>query len=135
MKRVTGLGGVFFKTPDPEALKTWYREHLGIESGPWGFTFSWREEDAPEKKGCTVWSPFPDSTKYFEPGGEPYMINYRVHDLEALLAALEAEGVRVVGGPDSDENGKFAWILDLEGRKIELWEPPEPDRDPNLPED
>lgn len=134
MKRVTGLGGVFFKTPDPDALKDWYRKHLGIESGPWGFSFLWRELDAPEEKGYTVWSPFPASTKYFEPSDEPYMINYRVDDLEALLPVLAAEGVRIVGGPDTEENGKFAWILDPEGRKIELWEPVASSRDPYVPE-
>lgn len=135
MKRVTGLGGVFFKTPDPEALKTWYREHLGIESEPWGFSFLWREHDAPQERGYTVWSPFRDSTEYFEPSDEPYMINYRVDDLEALLEALAAEGVRIVGGPNTEDNGKFAWILDPEGRKIELWEPVESSRDPYLPKD
>ena len=135
MKRVTGLGGVFFKTPDPDGVKDWYRKHLGIESEPWGFSFLWRELDAPEEKGCTVWSPFPSSTKYFEPSDQPYMINYRVDDLDALLAALAAEGVEIVGGPDTEENGKFAWILDPEGRKIELWEPVEPARDPYLPKD
>ena len=135
MKRVTGLGGVFFKTPDPDALKKWYREHLGIDSEQWGYSFLWRELAAPEKKGYTVWGPFPDSTKYFDPSGQPYMVNYRVHDLEALLAALKAEGVEVVGGPDTEENGKFAWILDPEGRKIELWEPVDSDVDPYLPKD
>jgi catechol 2,3-dioxygenase-like lactoylglutathione lyase family enzyme len=135
MKRVTGLGGVFFKTPDPDGLKDWYRRHLGIESDPWGFSFFWRKPDAPEEKGYTVWSPFPDSTKYFAPSAEPYMINYRVDDLEALLAALAAEGVEIVGGPDTEENGKFAWILDPEGRKIELWEPVASARDPYVPKD
>ena len=87
MKRVTGLGGVFFKTPDPDGLKLWYRKHLGIESDQWGFAFLWRELAAPQKKGYTVWGPFSDSTKYFDPSDEPYMINYRVDDLEALLTA------------------------------------------------
>ena len=135
MKRVTGLGGVFFKTPDPDGLKDWYRKHLGIESDPWGFSFLWRELERPEKKGYTVWSPFPDKTDYFDPSEQPYMVNYRVDDLEALLPVLEAEGVRVVGGPDREENGKFAWIVDPEGRKIELWEPVDSDDDPYLPKD
>jgi len=135
MKRVTGLGGVFFKTPDPDGVKDWYRKHLGIESAPWGFSFLWRQLEAPEEKGYTVWSPFPSSTKYFEPSEQPYMINYRVDDLEALLAVLAAEGVEILGGPDTEENGKFAWILDPEGRKIELWEPVESARDPYLPKD
>ncbi|MEE8524601.1 MAG: VOC family protein [Thermoanaerobaculia bacterium] len=135
MKRVTGLGGVFFKTPDPDKLKDWYRKHLGIESDPWGFSFLWRELEDPDQKGYTVWSPFPDSTEYFDPGEQPYMINYRVDDLEALLPVLEAEGVQVVGGPDQEENGKFAWIVDPEGRKIELWEPVDSNKDPYLSPD
>lgn len=135
MKRVTGLGGVFFKCADPKSLMEWYREHLGIESDEWGFSFLWRDVRDTEKKGYTVWCPFPDSTKYFDPSEQPFMVNYRVDDLEALLPQLEAEGVEVVGGPDTEENGKFAWILDPDGRKIELWEPIESSRDPYLSED
>lgn len=135
MKRVTGLGGVFFKCADPESVKKWYREHLGIESDQWGFAFLWRDLEDPEQRGYTVWSPFPDATEYFEPSEQPYMFNYRVADMDALLPQLEAEGVEVVGGPDSEANGKFAWILDPDGRKIELWEPIESSRDPYLPED
>ena len=135
MKRVTGLGGIFFKTPDPEELKGWYRRHLGIESDPWGFSFLWREMDDPEKRGYTVWSPFPISTEYFSPSEQPFMINYRVDDLDALLPALREEGVEVVDGPVREENGKFAWILDPHGRKIELWEPVDSNQDPYLPDD
>lgn len=135
MKRVTGLGGVFFKCDDPEATREWYRKNLGIEAGPYGFSFLWRELGNPESKGYTVWSPFPRSTKYFEPSDEPFMLNYRVDDMDALLQELEAEGVTIVGGPDVEENGKFAWIVDPDGRKVELWEPVESSRDPYLSDD
>lgn len=135
MKRVTGLGGVFFKSSDPKTLRDWYREHLGIESEDYGFSFLWREMAAPDNKGYTVWNPFPEGTEYFDPSEQPYMINYRVADLEALLPALEAEGVEVVAGPEAYENGKFAWILDPEGRKIELWEPVPSNEDPYIPEE
>ncbi len=135
MKRVTGLGGVFFKCPDPGKLRQWYRTHLGIEAEEYGASFFWREHDAPQRKGYTAWNPFPESTEYFDPSEQPYMINYRVDDLDALLPALKAEGVQVVGGPEEFENGKFAWILDPEGRKIELWEPVDSSRDPYVPQD
>ncbi len=135
MKRVTGLGGVFFKCDDPEATREWYRKHLGIEADPYGFPFFWREVEKPENKGYTVWSPFPKSTKYFDPSEEPFMVNYRVDDMDALLPLLEAEGVQVVGGPDVEENGKFAWVVDPDGRKIELWEPVESSLDPYVPKD
>ena len=135
MRRVTGLGGVFFKCSDPASLRAWYREHLGIEAEEWGFSFLWRELEAPEKKGYSVWNPFPDSTEYFDPSEQPYMVNYRVADLDALLPVLTSEGVKVVGGPVTEENGKFAWIVDPDGRKIELWEPVDSDQDPYLPKD
>lgn len=133
MRRVTGIGGVFFKCSDPAKLRDWYREHLGIESQEWGSSFLWRELDAPSKKGYTAWCPFPDSSDYFDPSDEPYMVNYRVADLDALIPVLKDEGVEVVGGPETFENGKFAWIVDPDGRKIELWEPLDPDQDPYLP--
>lgn len=135
MKRVTGLGGIFFKTSDTEKLRTWYREHLGIDSDPWGTSFLWREVEQPESRGYTVWGPFSDSSDYFDPSEQPYMLNYRVADLDALLEALRDEGVEIVGEPVSEANGKFAWVLDPEGRKIELWEPVESSRDPYLPKD
>ena len=135
MKRVTGLGGMFFKSEDPGKLKEWYREHLGIESEPWGTSFLWRDSEDPEERGYTVWSPFPKTTDYFAPSGQPYMINYRVADMDGLLAALAEEGVEIVGEPVVEENGKFAWILDPEGRKIELWEPVPSAKDPYLPQD
>lgn len=123
MKRVTGIGGIFFKAQDPETMKDWYRTHLGIDAGQYGATFDWREADDPEKQGQTVWSLFPHDTKYFNPGTSPFMVNYRVADLEALVAALSEEGVEVSKIAD-DGYGKFAWISDPEGNRIELWEPP-----------
>ena len=124
MKRVTGLGGVFFKTQDPAALKEWYRLHLGINMDPeYGTTFEWRHAGDPERKGFTAWSPVAADTKYFEPSGKDFMINYRVADLEKLLEVLKEEGVEIVGEMQTLEYGKFAHIVDLEGNKIELWEP------------
>jgi predicted enzyme related to lactoylglutathione lyase len=132
MKRVTGLGGLFFKARDRKGLMEWYRDRLGIESESWGTMFRWQEPDDPSRTGYTVWSPFADDTDYFEPSTKQFMVNYRVADLEALLAALEKEGVRIVGGIREEENGKFAWIVDPEGNKIELWEPKDPEEDPYL---
>jgi len=123
MKRVTGIGGVFFKCKDPEKIKSWYREHLGIQSDQYGATFEWRSLENPDKKCTTVWSPFNEKTKYFSPSEKPYMFNYRVENLENLLETLKEEGVQVVGDIETYEYGKFGWILDPEGNKIELWEP------------
>jgi lactoylglutathione lyase len=123
MKRVTGIGGVFIKAQDPSAMKEWYRKHLDIDAGDYGKTFDWREADDPEKPGQTVWSLFPHDTKYFSPSTSPFMINYRVADLGALVAILREEGVTVEKIDDSDY-GRFAWISDPEGNRIELWEPP-----------
>jgi predicted enzyme related to lactoylglutathione lyase len=123
MKRVTGLGGVFFKCDDPEKMKNWYREHLGIESDQYGSMFEWRQKENPEQKGITVWSPFPSATGYFAPSDKPYMFNYRVENLHALLEMLRKEGVQVVGEVEEYDYGKFGWIMDPEGNKIELWEP------------
>jgi predicted enzyme related to lactoylglutathione lyase len=132
MKRVTGLGGFFFKARDREGLMKWYRDRLGIEAESWGTMFRWKEPENPEKTGYTVWSPFAADTKYFDPSGSPFMVNYRVADLEGLLAALKEEGVEIVGEMAKEENGKFAWVLDPEGNKIELWEPVDSDQDPYL---
>ena len=124
MKRVTGIGGIFFKAQDPETLRAWYREHLGIESeGDGGFTFDWRETDDTEKIGQTVWSIFPGTTKYFAPSQAPFMINYRVADLDRVLEQLRAEGVEVDDRVEEYEYGRFAWVMDPEGNRIELWEP------------
>lgn len=123
MKRVTGIGGVFFKCDDPEKMKDWYRDHLGIDSNEYGGQFEWRDKDDPEKTCVTAWSPFDAKTTYFEPSTNPYMINYRVHDLVGLLESFKKEGVQQVGEMQEFEYGKFAWIVDPEGNKIELWEP------------
>src|SRR5687768_16097989 len=123
MKRVTGLGGIFFKARDKEKMKNWYREHLGIDAGQYGFSFQWRQMDNPEVPGTTVWSIFKDSTKYLDPSGSSFMINYRVENLRELLEQLKKEGIEQVGEMQEEDYGKFAWIMDPEGNKIELWEP------------
>ena len=120
-KRVTGLGGFFFKTKDPDHIKEWYKKHLGIPTDNYGWTFWWKDENG---RDCsTQWSPFKMDTKYFEPSEKPFMMNFRVENLRELLAALREEGVQVVGEIEEYDYGKFGWILDLEGNKIELWEP------------
>lgn len=125
MKRVTGIGGVFFKSKGPKELKGWYERHLGITPDKDGYvTFFWREKEDPDAIGFTAWDPFPHDTKYFLPSTAPFMINYRVDDLDALLAALRAEGVTVDDKSEESEFGKFGWIMDPEGNRIELWEPP-----------
>ena len=134
MAKVTGLGGVFFRCEDPAGMRDWYREQLGIESEEYGFPFMWRESERPEKRGYTVWNPFPVETKYFDPSAKQFMVNYRVDDLPELLRRFEAAGVEIVGEMVEEENGKFAWVLDPEGNKIELWEPIDSDLDPYLPQ-
>lgn len=127
MAKVTGLGGVFFKAEDPKRQYEWYEKHLGIAHDPnsGGAIFHWRQADDPEQKGMTIWSIFPRDTRYFEPGKASFMMNYRVDDLEALVEKLAAEGVEIdPKGVVREEYGKFAWILDPEGNRIELWEPP-----------
>ncbi len=111
---------------------SWYRDRLGIDADPYGFMFRWKEDEAPERTGYTVWNPFAADTEYFGPSTQPFMFNYRVDDLTALIDALANEGVEIVGGIEEHENGKFAWILDPEGNKIELWEPIDPGADPYL---
>lgn len=123
MKRVTGIGGVFFKAKDPEKLREWYRTHLGIEAESWGAVFHWRDDPRSED-AATAWSVFPEETKHFEPSTKPFMINYRVDDLDWLLTQLRAEGVEVDAKTDESEFGKMGWAMDPEGNRIELWEPP-----------
>lgn len=123
MKRVTGIGGVFFKAKDPEKLREWYRVHLGIESESWGFAFRW-QDDPRSSSGTTAWAPFADNTKYFEPSQKPFMINFRVEDLSRLASELRAEGVEVDANLEESEFGKFGWVMDPEGNRVELWEPP-----------
>lgn len=121
-KRVTGLGGIFFKCQDPQAIRDWYGKHLGLNNDEYGTSFEWRKADRPEERGFTAWSPFPESTKYFEPSKQPFMVNFRVEDLEWLVLKLKEEGVVVVDEIETFEYGKFVHILDPEGNKIELWE-------------
>ncbi|MDW7692577.1 VOC family protein [Flammeovirgaceae bacterium SG7u.111] len=123
MKRVTGLGGVFFKVKDPAKTKEWYQKHLGIETDQYGGMFKWREKDDPDKVGGTAWSPFDEKTEYFKPSEKEYMLNYRVENLVELLKVLKEEGVEIVGEIEEYDYGKFGWILDADGNKIELWEP------------
>ncbi|MEO8516183.1 MAG: VOC family protein [Flavobacterium sp.] len=121
IKRVTGLGGFFFKSENPEKINTWYKEHLGIPTNAYGATFRWKDLEG--KECATQWSPFKEDTNYFEPSEKQFMMNFRVDNLEALLAMLKEEGVTIVGEMQSHDYGKFGWILDPEGNKIELWEP------------
>ena len=123
MKKVTGIGGVFFKCKDPQAVNDWYKTHLGFDTTPYGSSFEWRDNENTEKKGLTQWNPFPESTKYFEPSTKEFMINYRVEDLEALVEQLREGGVTIVDKIETYDYGKFVHILDLEGNKIQLWEP------------
>jgi len=121
MKRVTGLGGFFFKSTDPDASKEWYKTHLGLNTDDYGCTFKWKDENG---KDCTTqWSPFKDDTNYFEPSKKEFMMNFRVDNLVELLKVLKKEGVTIVGKMEEYSYGKFGWILDPEGNKIELWEP------------
>lgn len=118
-KRVTGIGGIFFKARDPKALQSWYVQHLGLPMTADGYiVFDWGNQG-----GYTVWSAFPEDTTYTHPSEKPFMINFRVENLEALLETLAAEGVEVVGEMEVFDYGKFGWIMDPEGNKVELWEP------------
>jgi len=123
---VTGIGGVFFKAKHPGKLAAWYRKHLGLATDEqWhGWTFEWRDLHAPKKKGATAWSPFAADTKYFGRGRQGHMINYRVANLKKVLAQLKKEGVWVDPKTQDTEFGKFGWIKDGEGQRVELWEPP-----------
>jgi predicted enzyme related to lactoylglutathione lyase len=125
MKRVTGIGGIFIKARDPDALREWYRTHLGLDVADWGgVAFRWNDVN-PGAVGTTVWSLFKAESDYFAPSEAPFMVNYRVADLHALLAALREEGCNVIDKTDESEYGKFGWVVDPEGNKIELWQPPE----------
>jgi predicted enzyme related to lactoylglutathione lyase len=124
VKRVTGIGGVFFKADDPEKLYVWYEKHLGLKREPHGqgVMLNWRDPENPERTGMTVWSLFKKDSEYFNPSRSSFMINYLVDDLDALLAALREEGVD--SKREDSDYGRFAWIMDPEGNRIELWEPP-----------
>ena len=123
MKKVTGIGGIFFKCKDPNKMKEWYNTHLGLNTNQYGANFEWRQFADPTKKGSTQWSPFAETTKYFEPSTKDFMINYRVDNLEALVEQFKNEGVTIVDKIESFEYGKFVHIIDVEGNKVELWEP------------
>ena len=128
MAKVTGIGGVFFKsTGDQAALAAWYAQHLGLVLEEWGGAILKWPDDAREDGGMTVWHTADPDSEWFSPSRSSFMINYRVDDLEGLLAQLRAAGVAVVGGPDADFNGTFAWIMDPDGNKIELWQPKRPE--------
>jgi uncharacterized protein YndB with AHSA1/START domain/predicted enzyme related to lactoylglutathione lyase len=120
VKKVTGIGGVFFKCKDPDKLKQWYKTHLGLNTDQWGTNFEWRKATSPTKKGFTQWSPFSEKSKHFDGS---YMINYRVENLEALVEQLRKDGVTIVDNIEAVEYGKFVHIIDVEGNKVELWEP------------
>lgn len=124
MARVTGIGGVFFKArKDRKALAAWYREHLGIPLEDFGGAiFKWPDDKA-EDRGITVWHVAEPDSGWFSPSEAAFMINYRVDDLGELIAGLKRSGIDILKGPESDENGKFAWIMDPDGNKVELWEP------------
>jgi predicted enzyme related to lactoylglutathione lyase len=124
MAKVTGIGGVFFKSKsDPRELAAWYARHLGLPLEPWGGAMlKWSADPAPDG-GVTVWHAADKDTEWFSPSSATFMINYRVDELEPLLAQLRRDGVTILKGPQSDENGRFAWILDPDGNKVELWEP------------
>lgn len=122
MKRVTGIGGIFIKCKDRENTRAWYEKHLGIPMESWGAQFNWGDHDNPSVKPYSVLGFFKEQTDYFDPSTQPFMINFRVDNLDALIERLREEGVMVVGQPLEEEYGKFAWILDPEGNKIELWE-------------
>tara|TARA_B100000508_G_scaffold137355_1_gene131519 strand:+ start:16459 stop:16866 length:408 start_codon:yes stop_codon:yes gene_type:complete len=121
MKRVTGIGGIFFKCKNPEMMREWYKNHLGLNTDQYGTVFISGGKDSNEQ--FTSWSPFEEDTSYFSPSKKDFMINYTVEDLSELLSVLKSEGVEIVGEIQSFEYGKFAHILDPEGNKIELWEP------------
>jgi predicted enzyme related to lactoylglutathione lyase len=123
MKRVTGIGGIFFKCKDPDQMKEWYKTHLGLDTDQYGTTFEWRQAEDVNQKGFTQWSPFSEKTKYFDPSSKEFMINYRVENLEALVEILKSEGVIITDDIEVFEYGKFVHIMDIEGNKIELWEP------------
>ena len=126
MKRVTGIGGIFFKAKDPPTLWAWYKAHLGIDVQAWGgASFDWTDAEGKPVAGTTAWSIEPLANDHFAPSGASFMVNYRVDDLLGLIKALKDEGCHVLDKIDDSEYGKFAWVIDPEGNKVELWQPPE----------
>jgi catechol 2,3-dioxygenase-like lactoylglutathione lyase family enzyme len=133
MAKVTGVGGVFFKSRDPKALGAWYRDHMGVDVQSWGGApFLWNRRDKPGI-GYTVWSPFPEDTTHFDPSEKPFMVNLRVDDLEGMLRQLRDAGATVLDRFEKAENGSFGYVLDPEGNLLELWEPS--DDDPYVPKE
>jgi predicted enzyme related to lactoylglutathione lyase len=125
MKRVTGIGGIFFNVKDPATMRAWYRDHLGIDVQPWGgASFDWTDAEGKPTGGTTAWLINGVDSKHFAPSNSNFMVNYRVADLTALLQALRDEGCNVLEKTDDSEYGKFGWVMDPEGNKVELWEPP-----------
>ena len=121
--RILGIGGVFFKSGNPDQMREWYSKHLGLADKGGGVMLPWREQDDPQKEHVTVWTIFPASAKYFDPSTAPFMINYIVDDLDALLDRLKQEGVKIDPKRMDESYGRFAWIYDPDGNKIELWQP------------
>jgi predicted enzyme related to lactoylglutathione lyase len=123
LKRATGIGGIFFKCKDPKKMREWYKTHLGLNTNQYGTVFEWRQGADTTKKGFTQWSPFAETTKYFEPSTKDFMINYRVENLEGLVDQLKKENVIITDKIETVEYGKFVHIMDIEDNKVELWEP------------
>lgn len=123
MKKVTGIGGIFFVCKEPDKVKAWYKKHLGFDIDEYGTCFEWKQAEGIDKKGFTQWSPFKEGSNYFEPSKKEFMMNYRVENLDFMLAELEKEGVTILDKIQTFAYGKFVHILDNEGNKIELWEP------------
>jgi predicted enzyme related to lactoylglutathione lyase len=123
IKKVTGIGGIFFKCKDPKKITEWYQQNLGLTTNPYGATFEWYEGADSTKKAQTQWTPFSEKTKYFEPSTKDFMINYRVENLVSLVEELKKNGVTIVDKMETYDYGKFIHILDIEGNKVQLWEP------------
>jgi predicted enzyme related to lactoylglutathione lyase len=133
-EKVTGIGGVFFKARDPRKLIEWYESHLGVQpmqKGETSVMFQWREKENPNRLGYTVWAIFPRETKYFDPSKSEFMVNFRVNNLDEVLKDLKSEGVRVDEKVEEFDYGKFGWVMDPEGNRIELWEPKNPTPTPS----
>jgi predicted enzyme related to lactoylglutathione lyase len=124
MEKVTGIGGVFFKARDPDATREWYKRNLGIDAEKWGAKFEWRDKDAPDRVGSTAWTVMKQESTYFDPTTAQWMVNYRVKDLDAMLAQLRAAGAQVDDKVEDTEFGKFGWARDPDGVRFELWQPP-----------
>lgn len=120
---ITGIGGVFIKSTDPEALRNWYRDELGVTTDDYGAYFPVADPGMPDKEAAAIWGVFKPDTKYFDPSARDFMVNFRVNDLDAFLKHLATKGIEQIGTPKEYEYGKFAWIQDPDGTKIELWEP------------